>query len=168
VTHDQEEAMALSDRVVIMNRGIIEQQGAPEEVFDRPATAFTAKFLGYSNEIRGRIERVEGDYVELASPSGLRVRAHWRNPQAPGVGGEALVAFRADHVSLVGSGEGANVFAGKVEGRAFLGTYVDYAIRVGELVVEVKSAPEEAARRGDDVFIRVAPQHCHAFPVSEG
>ena len=75
VTHDQEEAMTMSDRVAVMNRGRYEQLAAPEELYERPATRFVAGFLGASNLLRGRVEGVDGTYsaVRLDGSSVVRV-----------------------------------------------------------------------------------------------
>ena len=72
VTHDQEEAMEVADRVVVMNRGRIEQQGTPEEVYDRPATPFVLQFLGDVNLFHGRL----GQAVNLADGEAGYVRPH--------------------------------------------------------------------------------------------
>src|SRR5258705_2512614 len=70
VTHDQNEAMAMSDRILLLNNGIIEQQGTPQEMYGTPKTLFTADFMGSNNRIEGKISEVRGDAALLAG-SGL-------------------------------------------------------------------------------------------------
>ena len=105
VTHDQEEALEVADRVVIMNKGRIEQSGTPEEVYERPATPFVYGFLGDVNLFHGRIHRGTGEHRReraggprvggRARPGGRRLRAHLRRgarpPSSAGVALEAVV-----------------------------------------------------------------------------
>ncbi len=75
VTHDQEEALTMSDRIAVMNRGVIEQLAAPEEVYERPRTTFVAGFIGVSNLLPGQVESVTGDEVRMRLESGPTVSA---------------------------------------------------------------------------------------------
>jgi spermidine/putrescine transport system ATP-binding protein len=75
ITHDQSEALVLSDHVGVMNRGQFEQLGTPQELYYQPATAFVAGFVGSNNKIPGRIERVEGNIATLVTPSGWKIEA---------------------------------------------------------------------------------------------
>jgi putative spermidine/putrescine transport system ATP-binding protein len=96
VTHDQDEALTMSDRIVIMRDGRIEQIGAPEEIYQRPISRFTASFLGESNFFRGRVAGIAGGTVTVAVPQGpmLNVRANHE------VTGEATVALRPEAVTV--------------------------------------------------------------------
>ena len=78
VTHDQEEALTMSDRIAVMNHGMVEQLAPPEEVYERPATEFVAGFIGVSNLLPGQVESVDGDQVNLQLDSGPMVRTHGR------------------------------------------------------------------------------------------
>ena len=90
VTHDQEEAMALADHIVVMNRGRIEDEGPPERVYGRPATRFTATFMGESTIVDGTID----DVGEIKTPLGT-----FRG-QGPGKGQAVHIAIRPEHVRL--------------------------------------------------------------------
>lgn len=166
VTHDQEEAMALSDHIIVMNQGTIEQQGTPREVFAKPATAFTARFLGYSNALEGRVVGTDdGNVVTVECADGTMLRASWSHDSTVRPGMRVIVAFRADCVTVNKqlSDADANTFRGKVESAAFLGTYIDFTIVVGGLRIKAATGIDIAAARGSDVPVSVAVKHCHAF-----
>ena len=186
VTHDQEEALALSDRIIIINKGLIEQEGSPREVFQHPATAFTAKFLGYSNVLPGSIVAVQDaaaqagrsdtHTVTIDLGTGEPLAARWRSPETPKPGLAAMLAFRADRVAVSARGagnaagaDGANRLPGEVEAAAFLGTYIDYTLKAGALQVKAEGAVDTASARGDAVTLTIPRDQCHAFPaVAEG
>jgi iron(III) transport system ATP-binding protein len=164
VTHDQEEALSLSDHIVIMNRGLIEQTGTPQEIFQKPATAFTARFLGYSNAFPGRIAKVDGGNLDIDLGEGRSLTARWRSPVPPRQGEDCTVAFRADRVTLSPANTpGANALNGVVETAAFLGTRFDYTIMAGDLQVQAEGPVDHPLARGAAVAVAIAPEHCHAF-----
>jgi len=169
VTHDQEEALSLSDRIVIMNRGLVEQEGSPQEIFKNPATAFTARFLGYSNVFPGRVVAVgDAGTVQIDLGDGLRLSAKWRSPAPPRNGEDSMVAFRADRVVVQPANQqtGENVFAGEVETAAFLGASFDYMIKSGNLEIQAEGSVDHPVVRGQAVNMHVAADHCHAFSAT--
>jgi spermidine/putrescine ABC transporter ATP-binding subunit len=116
VTHDQEEAMNLSDRIAIMNHGRIEQAGEPGTIYETPASAFVARFLGEANLIEGTIETIQGGQASLVTPTGLRVHA----PAGKTRTGETASLFiRPEKLSLTATT--GNVLTGTVRRRSFLG-----------------------------------------------
>ncbi len=148
VTHDQEEALTLSDRVAIMNRGRIEQIGTPREVYERPATDFVAGFLGASNVFEGRVAGREGDcaVVDLGE---VRVRLPWEAGLEPGAA--VRFAVRPEKVRL-GPAAGSDGVPGRVRHVVYLGptthVYVDTGIdrAAGRpLVVHLQNASPDAA-----------------------
>ena len=167
VTHDQQEALSLSDRIVIMNKGLIEQEGTPQEVFKNPETPFTARFLGYANLFSGRVAAIEDGGVRVDLGDGKTLAARWRSPSPARVDEPATVAFRADRVALRptdGAGaDGDNGFAGEVEAAAFLGAWFDYTISAGELQVKAEGSVDEPFARGAPVRLHIPPEQCHAF-----
>jgi iron(III) transport system ATP-binding protein len=165
VTHDQEEALSLSDTIVIMNRGLIEQSGTPQEIFKNPETAFTARFLGYSNVFPGRVAAVANGGVEVELGEGQRLSARWRSSSPPRQGDACQLAFRADRVALepAGGPAGNNAFPGLVETAAFLGTYFDYTVTAGAVQVEAEGPVDHPVARGQTVSVAIPPEHCHAF-----
>jgi spermidine/putrescine transport system ATP-binding protein len=90
ITHDQSEALVLSDHVAVMNAGRFEQVGTPQALYYHPATPFVASFVGENNRIEGKVHRIDGDIVEVVSAAGLHVRARREGQLAPG---DAAAAF---------------------------------------------------------------------------
>ncbi len=166
VTHDQEEALSLSDHIVIMNRGLVEQAGAPQDIFRNPATAFAARFLGYSNVFSGRVAAIgEAGTVQVDLGDGLRLSARWRSAQPPRNGQDCTIAFRADRVALRAAQDGAGGagLPGEIAAAAFLGTCIDYTINAGTLQVQAEGSVDHPFVRGAIVSLSVEPDHCHAF-----
>jgi putative spermidine/putrescine transport system ATP-binding protein len=108
VTHDQIEAMSLSDRIVVMSKGRIEQIGTPQEVYERPASAFVAQFLGKTNEFAATVDRA-------ASPARL-IAGTWSAPAPAGVAGPVTVSVRPERISF-----GDNGLSGRIVSRIFQG-----------------------------------------------
>jgi ABC-type Fe3+/spermidine/putrescine transport system ATPase subunit len=166
VTHDQQEALSLSDYIVIMNRGLIEQTGSPQEIFTNPATAFAARFLGYSNVFPGRVAVIgDAGMVQIDFGEGLRLSALWRSPNPPRIGEDSTVAFRADRVAVQPGSHrsGENVFDGEVETAAFLGRTFDYTIKSGTLEIQAEGSVDYPVSRGQAVNVHIPADHCHAF-----
>ncbi|MGF1526718.1 MAG: ABC transporter ATP-binding protein [Candidatus Competibacterales bacterium] len=122
VTHDQEEALSMSDRIVILRDGRIVQQGTPGELYEGPATRFVADFLGKSNFIRGRVEGTDQGLCRYRVGERCFVQGV-SAPPPPGA--ELLVALRPEKIALaagVGMGEGANAVAGTVTALNYYGS----------------------------------------------
>ena len=99
VTHSQEEALTMSDRIAVMNRGRIEQLGTPADIFDRPATRFVAAFMGMTNIIDGIVTAIDGGTVQL-NAAGQFLRGLWTGPHAPGVGQPAFAAIHPQRIAV--------------------------------------------------------------------
>ena len=110
VTHDQIEAMSLSDRIVVMSKGRIEQIGTPQEVYERPASAFVAQFLGKTNEFVANIDR-------STSPARL-VAGSWSAQAPAGISGAITVSIRPERISFGDSG-----LSGRIQSRIFQGNH---------------------------------------------
>lgn len=97
ITHDQEEAMNMSDRIVVMNEGTFEQIGTPAEIYERPATSFAAQFIGTANIFHGRVEQLQGDAAQILTDEQmiLAERAEGLAPQEP-----VTVAVRGEKIRL--------------------------------------------------------------------
>jgi iron(III) transport system ATP-binding protein len=166
VTHDQQEALSLSDRIVIINKGLIEQEGSPQDIFTNPETPFTARFLGYANVFPGRIVSIEdAGAVTIELGDGVMIAAQWRSPEPPQRDEDSLVAFRADRVTVRPADGpcGDNSFRGEVEAAAFLGTCFDYTIRSGAVQVKAEGPVDNAVARGAPVQLHIPRDQCHAF-----
>jgi iron(III) transport system ATP-binding protein len=155
VTHDQEEAIALADRVVVMNAGRIEQVGSPRELYTRPVNAFVADFMGFQNILSGTVADVAADgYVVHLAGTGAAVRVAGRPPGAEGT--PMAVAFRASHVRVDGpvpapATEGASSrFTGRVRSRTYLGSCMRVLVDIGGELVRAQVDESELGRFGPD------------------
>lgn len=126
VTHSQEEAMALADIIVIMNDGRIEQAAHPRTVFERPATAFVAKFMGDHNVISGRVTKSEGDELMISVPAGGDFLAIGAG--AAGLTDTADIAVRTDHVRVAPATEKGLGFTGSVSNVEYRGSSVKLTV----------------------------------------
>ncbi|MFQ5765630.1 MAG: ABC transporter ATP-binding protein [Rhodospirillales bacterium] len=154
VTHDQEEANTTSDRIAVLNDGIIQQVGSPVELYDNPVNRFVAHFLGTANLLDGRVETADG---------GVRFRAD-DGTTIPLAGdghaeGGAIAMFRPQSLTIreaagAAAADGATL-KGRVQHREFLGNLIRYAVAVGESVILVDDT-HQAGRRAFDVGDPVA------------
>jgi multiple sugar transport system ATP-binding protein len=157
VTHDQIEAMTLADRVVVMNAGVIQQVGTPTDIYDTPANAFVAGFIGSPamNLLAGRIE--SGVFIgDKARIGGL----------GAGIDGPVTLGFRAEDALLVANGTGQ--IAAPVYSIELLGDATMVTVRAAGTLVAVKAAKEFRAAIGDPVAIGIAPHRCHLFDAQNG
>ena len=129
VTHDQTEAMNMSDRIVVMNEGVIEQLGTAEEIYRRPASRFVADFVGQINLLRGTVVADEGDWV-VVEAAGARIRAAKQDGVRPDA--EVSIGIRPELFKAVDAGAapaGMNALEGRIASRTFAGNllrvYVD-------------------------------------------
>jgi spermidine/putrescine transport system ATP-binding protein len=120
ITHDQGEALAMSDRVAVMSQGRMEQVGPSADIYDRPMTAFVASFVGENNAIRARVTETRGTEAAVETAFG---RFTGRNPHGLKAGAEALLFVRPEKMKL--AGDHPNRLTAKVTGRVFEGTSVD-------------------------------------------
>ena len=140
VTHDQEEAMNLSDRVAIMQGGRIEQIGTPREVYERPGNVFVAKFLGEANLLPGTV-----DGTSLRLPGGALL--HAARSAVPS-GGPGILFVRPEKLGLRGDGPGSgpgNVLRGTVCRSSFLGNVLRYTVEVAPGLPMTVDTPNHAA-----------------------
>jgi len=159
VTHDQGEALALSDRVAIMNKGRLEQLGTPEEIYETPRSRFVAEFIGLSNFLDGIVQSVEGAQMILGA-SGVQVTTVALPGAAPGR--KALLFIRPNEIPLLSADANMTAsFAAKVEKVTYLGDTMDYRVRLGdgaELRVQTESA--KRFHPGENVRIVLPKVRC--------
>ncbi|MEQ1806668.1 MAG: ABC transporter ATP-binding protein [Burkholderiaceae bacterium] len=161
VTHDQEEAMNMSDRIAIMNSGRIEQVGRPEEIYDNPASHFVARFLGEANLIEGTLQDAHEGFAVLRTAAGLVLRARVGEGLQPAV--QANLFVRPERVTLgpVGSQSAAdasfNCSAGCLVQTSFLGNILRHVVEIEpgiRVTVDVQNASGGLARRtGENVLL---------------
>jgi spermidine/putrescine transport system ATP-binding protein len=178
VTHDQEEAMTMSDRIAVMRHGRIEQLGTPEELYERPTTAFVAGFLGVSNLLDGSVVGRDDAWasVRLADGSTIRAPAAGMNGADAvrvGVRPEKLRVVPAD-ASQATSGAEVNALGGTVLDASYIGVSTQYLIETADghrLVVYAQnletSGAKEALADGQQVRVSWKPQHTFVIEASE-
>ncbi|MEZ5923833.1 MAG: ABC transporter ATP-binding protein [Hyphomicrobiaceae bacterium] len=158
VTHDQEEALAMSDRVIVMNHGVVEQSGTPEEVYRWPATEFVARFLGQSNLLAGRIAGRSGEHLRINLDGGPTLLA---SHAGAGVDERVTAVVRAQRIAvspgLKPAGDGC--ITGKIMAIAYLGGTVGYQVAFGPNLIQVIAmAGDRILKEGDGVTLTVRPE----------
>jgi spermidine/putrescine transport system ATP-binding protein len=172
VTHDQEEAMTMADTIAVMNGGRVEQLGAPTQIYENPATAFVANFLGQCNLIPGQISGGDGDNAVL-SANGVNFCVPRSRVRA--IGSSAILGVRPEKITMYWADErvpeGHNRLEGTVTDVSFTGVSTQYLVKVPwgqELVVfEQNLSLEELSHRGEKVQIGWAPGHTFALDGAE-
>jgi spermidine/putrescine transport system ATP-binding protein len=175
VTHDQEEALTMSDRIAVMNRGVVEQVSDPETVYERPATTFVAGFIGVSNLMPGEVISANGAGAQLRLDAGPTVRT----PDAAGAatGERARAVVRPEKLVLTPAGESVSgerpSVEGQVESSLYLGTATQMIVRLGDgtrMTVLVPNADAGARRdlpaAGDGARLSWSDENIHI--VREG
>ncbi|MGA0594515.1 ABC transporter ATP-binding protein [Enterovirga sp. CN4-39] len=157
VTHDQDEALSMADRIVVMRDGLIRQIGTPKELYERPVTEDVADFMGYRNRLRGRIVAVSGERAEVAV-AGARISGLVRTSVAEGRG--AIVSIRPEDFVADADGPGlaAQVRSIEYRGRAFFGSAV--APDGSELFFRSETPLE----KGAEVRLAADPSRTLVFP----
>jgi iron(III) transport system ATP-binding protein len=162
VTHDQVEALALSDSVAVMNDGVIEQIGPPQEIYARPASTFVADFVGSSNLLAGTVESSGDEATCVRTAAGSLTAAGGAfSPGQP-----VIVVVRPEHIGIARAEPGRsparalNEWRGVVHGIAYLGDAIDYAVHVGESRLKVRTHARDPLPRGTEVVLRLRTADC--------
>ena len=169
VTHDQEEALTMSDRIAVMNRGHVEQIGDPEEVYDRPATTFVAGFIGVSNLMPGVIRKTgKGGEVEL--DSGVNVST---DVDGFSIGERCHAVVRPEKLAIGTGGRGDPSVEGLVESSLYLGTSTQLIVKLAgdvRMTVLVPNTDESERQKlpggGANVQLSWSPDHMHVVKES--
>jgi len=176
VTHDQEEAMSLAERIIVMNHGAIAQQGTPDEIYSRPNSRFVAEFMGRSNWFSGRITGQSGaDGLGFATASGIALRIPAPAQPHPG---EVDVCIRPERIDLAWGSEAAgraaaapnvNQVAGRVAGAALLGPDRQFLIELAggdRIVASLPNRLGSVPAEGEPVLVRFSAEDCIVVPTS--
>jgi iron(III) transport system ATP-binding protein len=162
VTHDQAEALSLSDRIAVMNMGRLEQVGTPEQIYRNPVNSFVADFIGASNFLDGTVTSSGDGQVVVDIGSGMALRATSR--ESLDAGCAVRVALRPEDIRFVRNGEAVprqhNVVSGEITGRDYLGARFQYVLNL--LGAEVRIEVEDDLRPGE-TSIAFSPDSCIAF-----
>ena len=145
VTHDQGEAMSISDRVAVMSRGKIIQEGPPDDIYERPVSIFSAFFIGETNLISGTVTEIEEEYVQIKCPIGddKSVEIDSTFHFTPNLGQEITLSLRPEKIAISRSKprqqDDFNILRGTIEDILYLGSHTQYIVKVGELRIRVFS-----------------------------
>jgi putative spermidine/putrescine transport system ATP-binding protein len=164
VTHDQSEALALSDRIALFASGSIEQIGTPQELYEQPASAFVAQFIGQNNRLAAVVEDVEreGCVVRLADGSTIHARPHGVVER----GERVTVWVRPEHIDVGDASAWANVLRGVVDEVSYQGDHVRVrVVLAGDAHIVAKCARSRVnqLQRGNAAVVRFSAEHCMAF-----
>jgi iron(III) transport system ATP-binding protein len=165
VTHDQQEALALSDTVAVMNQGAIVQLGTPEEIYLAPRDHFTASFIGTTNLLEGRVGRhLDGDVVEVETQAGV-IGTRLVEPSLRDAG-RVAVSIRPEAIAIgveaPSSAAATNTLRGRISHVQFLGETVEYVVQVGDVAFHVRGSPFRRLAQGDEVVLTVPVELCTA------
>jgi iron(III) transport system ATP-binding protein len=160
VTHDQAEAMTTADRIVVMNKGRIEQAGTPEDIYQRPGSTFVARFIGGTNILNGRAR--DQAHIEL---DGLTLRC---GQGAFEPGAEAALSIRLHEARLLAQPPAPgteNVATGTVARQVFLGSSRDYLVELPQgRQLRVTTPPDLSLPPGSSVWLHLPPERCRGLP----
>ena len=161
VTHDQVEALAMSNLVAVMHEGRIAQIGAPREIYERPASRFVTDFVGSTNLVPGRVVGAAGgDRYRVETACGPLVCTI---PGGATSGREVTVSVRPEDVSIHETPPPDGAWEATVEQVVFLGECMDCRLTVGDHLLRARTHPAVSVRRGDRVFLTFHPERCTAI-----
>ena len=162
VTHDQLEALTLSDKIAVMRDGEIVQLGGPKDIYDDPNSRFTAEFIGTTNLLEGTVASIEGDAMRVETPQGALLCAAL-DSLAPG--DRAAVAVRPANIGVSADRpEADNALEGVVETVVFLGDSHDCRVNVGGALIRAFVHASRSVQRGDKVYLTMSASDCRLLP----
>lgn len=170
VTHDQREALSMSDKILVMKAGRKQQEGDPQTVYNQPVNHFVADFLGHSNFIKGEIVDVNKEHVNVKIETGDLLIAD--NKGTFKMGDHVELVVRAQRFDLFSKEEfneeeGKNSFEGRIKDRSYMGGEVSYFIELaaGREIHIISMMRTRIYSIGETVSVQVAPHHCHLLPI---
>ena len=165
VTHDQSEALALSHEIAVMNEGRVVQVGTPRQIYEQPTEKFVADFVGSTNFIGGTVETIADGSCVVRSAMG-ELKAHAGEGVSRNMA--VIVSVRPEDVELSEGPpptvDGENVYKGTVSTKDFLGDYLDFHVKVGDVVLQAKAHPSLRTPTGDAIYLRMKAHKCVAIP----
>jgi iron(III) transport system ATP-binding protein len=164
VTHDQLEALSMSNTIAVMSAGKIVQYGAPREIYDQPNTKFVAQFIGSTNQISGDLT-VQGEEGKgkVRTPIGELSCSVLNGLDT---GAEVVVVVRPESIVLHREkpADAVNVIEGKIAAAMFLGEYVDCSVEIGKVILQTHQSHTLRVRRGEAIWVELPPGECLALP----
>ncbi len=172
VTHDQLEALAMSDRVAVMEQGVIVQEGTPRDIYASPQHRFVADFVGAANFFEGTLSRVSDEGLGLvALAAGAPLACRWPG-DGTGIssGDRVVVVVRPEDITITRRRpDGAsNVFEANLEQVTFLGSFVECLASASFGVVRVRAHHAQELRRGERVYLTILPEACKVLDLGSG
>ncbi len=169
VTHDQSEALTMSNRIAVFNDGVIQQLATPADLYERPHNAFVAAFIGENNRLRGRVEKIEGESCLVRLDDGSAVTALAVNVE--GEGRPTTLSLRPERVFIApADGRYPNTFEARVEELIYLGDHIRTRVNVcgdDDFIIKVPNAHRHAGiQRGESVRIGWAMEDCRALDAA--
>jgi iron(III) transport system ATP-binding protein len=175
VTHDQEEALAMSTRIAVIHQGRVVQQGEPRAIYEQPVNDFVAAFIGRSNLIRATIDHVVGQMVRVSIEGGIQVEITALSAAAKyNVGESVFLSIRPEAIEIVDAGDGnsaANQISGTVVASAYQGAFVEYEIAALGKTFNARVANPKAKPlygRGDEIRLTFAIEDLVLVPAIAG
>jgi len=169
VTHDQEEALSLSDRIAVMRAGKIEQIGTPTEIYERPRTTFVADFIGDTNLFKGRVETADSSSLQITTTTGLKIVVQSKSPkELTSHAKDLAVSVRPEKIrlSLSPPDSTINCFEGRLKHVMYLGTHVHYVVELlsgDRLTVRLPNVTSKLPDPNTPVYARWAATDCLAL-----
>ncbi|RKX84060.1 MAG: hypothetical protein DRP57_06690 [Spirochaetes bacterium] len=160
VTHDQTEAMVISDRIIILNKGRIMQQGKPKDIYENPSNKFVASFMGNTSFINGTVVDSNGKYTMVKTIDGLIIYGIGRKVKK---GENVVIAVRPEDVKFIltsnirGEMKNYNLFSVEIERESYIGDVIDYQLKLNNWSIRAKSAVSNKIPEGETVKIYLNP-----------
>ncbi len=161
VTHDQSEALVMSDEIIVMSKGRIQQRGGPREIYGRPENAYVSNFIGLANLLKGRVVATtapDRGEVEVET-GGCKVQLPCKLAAGMTPGMEVVLSVRPENVSASRQNGSGACLEGEVIQAIFLGNSVDCRVRWGDFEWKVMAHPRAGLKSGEKVYLRLDPEH---------
>jgi len=161
VTHDQAEALVMSDEIIVMSKGLIEQRGGPLEIYSRPVNGYVSNFIGVANLLEGRVARLTtpGCGEVEVDEDGARARIACRLGEGIKEGGKVILSVRPENVQALRENSDGHCLEGEVLQAIFLGNCVDCRVNWNGFEWKVLAHPRSHLKKGEKVFLRLDPDH---------
>ena len=163
VTHDQEEAISVADRIVIIRKGKVVQAGSPKEVYEDPSTPFVSNFIGEANFLQGLLSRVEDGFSVIMLSDGRHVMGR---PTNVPVNSQVVLGVKTDFCNVYhGKVEGQNSFTGTVVRSLFTGKRTTLEIQTGQGLLKAKVPSDQSLSEGSEATLRFRPENGIVYPI---
>jgi iron(III) transport system ATP-binding protein len=164
VTHDQAEAMVISDRISVMNAGDIAQVDTPEEIYKKPASRFVADFIGTTNFIPGEISEVlkERELAYVRTEFGQKMLCKMFDPAMASTNKKVNISIRPEDIEVFTKppDDRDNLFKGTVMHRAYLGNFLYFFVNIDSTMIRVQAPYDLVQKEGEELFLFLNPEKC--------